>query len=102
MKDLDQLVRPTRCFCEVPDDELRPWVVKRYIENRSTIELLNSTDSQHEKELISIVALLQVDDAILLAIMRDVNQSKEHILKCREAVREMLWIERGYQQGLRA
>ncbi|MCP4042911.1 MAG: hypothetical protein GY731_13295, partial [Gammaproteobacteria bacterium] len=66
MKDLDQLVRPTRCFCEVPDDELRPWVVKRYIENRSTIELLNSTDSQHEKELISIVALLQVDDAVLL------------------------------------
>ena len=56
------IVHPHHCFCEVPEAELRPWVEKRYIEEIPTIKLLHSTDDPHQREIISIVALLDVDE----------------------------------------
>jgi len=38
MTEHDGLIHPTHCFCQIPDAELRPWVVKRYQEKRSTVE----------------------------------------------------------------
>ncbi len=95
MKEHDHLVRPAHCFCQIEEKELIPWVVKRYIENHSTTELLKSTDDIHEREIISIVALLDVDDTTLLELMGNVDLPDQHILHCREVIREMLWLESG-------
>ncbi len=84
------MVKPHHCFCEIPDEELRPWAQKRYRENRPTIELIHSTDDPHEKEIISIVALLDVDEASMLAMMGDVDKPEHHIIHCRENVKRML------------
>jgi hypothetical protein len=81
---------PTHCFCQIPDADLRPWVTKRYVEHHSTVELLKSTDDPHEKEVISIVALLDVDDDTMLEMMGDVEMPKHHILHCRQNVKHML------------
>jgi len=56
----DQLVHPKQCFCHVPKEELKKWAVKRYCDHSSTMELLASTRDPHEKEIISIIALLDV------------------------------------------
>lgn len=90
MNDTPDLVHPHHCFCEIPEEELRPWVDKRYREHRPTIELIHSTDDPHEKEIISIVALLDVDEASMLAMMGDVSKPEHHIIHCRENVKRML------------
>lgn len=92
MKMHSHILHPTHCFCQVPDDDLRPWVVKRYIEGISTLALLDSTDDPYEKELISIVALLDVDDETLLEMMGNVHLPQHHILHCRENVKTILGI----------
>ncbi|WP_461481223.1 hypothetical protein [Porticoccus sp.] len=90
MSAFDHILHPSHCFCQVPDEDLRPWVVKRYVEGCSTLELLNSTDDPYHKELISIVALLDVDDETLLEMMGNVHLPQHHILHCRDNVRRIL------------
>ncbi len=92
MTDTTHLVHPGRCFCQFPDAELRPWVVKRYVEHCSTMDLMRSTDDPHEKELISIVAMLDVDDDTMLELMGNVDFPEHHILHCRQNVKRMLGI----------
>jgi hypothetical protein len=86
-------VDPTHCFCQIPDDEMRPWVEKRYVDHMSTMDLLKSTDDPHQKEVISIVAMLDVDENTLLGVMGDVDMPDHHIIHCRENVRRMLGVE---------
>jgi hypothetical protein len=92
MTKTDHLLHPTHCFCQIPESELRPWAIKRYKERHSTLELICSTDDPHEKEIISIVAMLDVDDETLLELMGDVDLPEHHILHCRESVKRMLEI----------
>jgi hypothetical protein len=68
-------------------------VEKRYRENRPTIELINSTDDPHQKEIISIVALLDVDERSMLQLMGDVGKPEHHIIHCRENVKRMLGLD---------
>ncbi len=69
---------------------MRPWVQKRYKENHSTLELLDSTDDPHEKEIISIVAMLDLAEETMLSLMGDVDMPDHHIVHCRENVKRML------------
>ena len=93
MTEQSHLSHPTHCFCQIPDAELRPWVTKRYVEHRPTMDLIRSTDDPHEKELISIVALFDVDDDTMLEMMGTVDLPEHHILHCRQNVRKMLGID---------
>jgi len=86
-------VDPMHCFCQVPDEEMRPWVEKRYVDHVSTMKLLQSTDDPHEKEVISIVSMLDVDEDTLLNTMGDVDMPDHHVIQCRENVRRMLGLE---------
>ncbi len=86
-------VDPTHCFCQIPEADMRPWVEKRYVEHVPTMALLESTDDPHEKEVISIVAMLDVDDDTLLCVMGDVDKPDHHIIHCRENIRRMLGVE---------
>lgn len=87
------IVHPRHCFCEIPDAELRPWVEKRYREQIPTVELIHATDDPREKEIISIVALLDVDEESMLQLMGDVNKPEHHIIHCRENVKHMLGLD---------
>jgi len=85
-------IDPTHCFCEVPTEEMRPWVEKRYNEHVPTMQLLASTDDPHAKEIISIVAMFDVDEETLLGVMGGVDKPGHHIIHCREDVRRMLGV----------
>lgn len=90
MNPESELIPPHHCFCEIPDEELRPWVEKRYGEQRPTVELIRSTADLRQKEIISIVALLDVDEASMLQMMGGVDKPTHHIIHCRENVKRML------------
>jgi hypothetical protein len=85
-----ELIHPTHCFCQIPESELRPWVGKRYQEKKPTLELLHSTDDPHEREIISIVAMLDVDEESMLSMMGNVEMPEHHIIHCRQTVKQML------------
>ena len=86
------LIHPTHCFCQIPDEELRPWVEKRYQQHQSTMELLHSTNDPHQKEIISIVGMLDVDEDTLLEMMGKVDLPDHHIIHCRQHVKAILGI----------
>ncbi len=90
MKESHDLLCPKHCFCHFHEDELLPWVKERYHENKDTVDLIRSARTSHEKELISIVGLLDVDDELLLKAMCNVNKEEYHIVHCREMVKRIL------------
>ena len=90
MSENTEDIHPDHCFCQIPDNELRDWATKRYTEHHSTMELLKSTDDPHEKEVIGIVALLDVDEDAMLEMMGKVELPTHHIIHCRQNVKQML------------
>jgi hypothetical protein len=73
---------PKRCFCQFLFEELKKWARKRYCERRSTVDLLSSTNDPKEREIISAVALLDVDEQTMLKMMGGVDKPEHHILHC--------------------
>lgn len=84
------VIHPHHCFCQVPEPELLFWMRKRYVEGISTIELINSTEDSHEREVISIVSMLDLDEDEMLELMGDVEKPVHHIVHCREKLKQML------------
>ena len=84
------LVQPTHCFCMISDSEMAPWIIKKYRDHISTLDLMLSTTDPHEKEVISIVALIDVDDTVMLRMMQNVDRTDEHILECRLQAKELV------------
>ncbi len=81
---------PSRCFCQLPSEELKKWAIKRYCEHHSTMELLSSTSDPYEREQISAVALLDVDHQTMLQIMGGVDKPEHHIIHCLENLRKFV------------
>jgi len=84
------IAHPKHCFCQIPKEELMKWAAKRFREGKSTIDLLKETTDPKEKEAISAVALLDVDEKTLLEMMADVSLPEHHILHCRTDVKKIL------------
>jgi len=81
---------PQHCFCHIEIDKLEKWFVKHYVENVSTLELLNSTTDPNEKEAICVVAMFELDEKSMLEMMGDVNLPEHHIIHCREHFKKEL------------
>jgi hypothetical protein len=87
-------IHPQHCFCQIPDSELMYWVKKRYLEKIPTLDLLDSTDDPHEREVISIISMLDLDEDTMLELMGDVEMPIHHIVHCREHVKKLLGLDR--------
>ena len=90
MSTKDELIKPTHCFCMIPDDDLKPWIIKKYRDHIPTLDLMLSTEDSREKEIISIVALIDVDDSLMLKMMENVPRTQEHILECRQNAKRLV------------
>ena len=84
------LVQPHHCFCEIPEAQMQPWIIKKFKEHISTLALMQSTDDPSEKEIISIVALIDLDDITMLKMMEAVDLPQEHILECRLHAKQLV------------
>lgn len=94
MKVHELIIHPTHCFCEIPQEELQFWVHRRYHDHIPTMELLHATNDPHEKEVISIVAMLDLDDDTMLRLMDQVGMPDYHILECRRQILQTLQLEK--------
>jgi len=80
----------TRCFCETPLDELRLWATRKYQQGMTTQALMAQAQSDHDREMIAIVALFEVPEEELLQLMGSVDKPEHHILHCREYFRDLV------------
>ena len=86
-------VHPSHCFCQVDESELKYWAIKRFKEDHTTVELLHSTTDAHQKELIGIVGLIDVDEASMLSMMGNVDLPDHHLIHCRKKVKSILGLD---------
>ena len=86
-------IHPQHCFCQIPDSELMHWAKMRYLEQIPTLDLLDATDDPHEKEVISIVSMLDLDEDTMLELMGDVEMPTHHIVHCCARVKKMLGLD---------
>lgn len=80
-----------RCFCQFEMSALKRIIRRKYVDKVPTIELLRRASSAEERELVSIVALLDVSE-------EDLNGSLGHLVRpgcdlvaCRSHVKQ--WLE---------
>ena len=81
---------PRHCFCHYTKAEMLPWMKKRYLHRVPTVELLDSTADPRGREIITIVGLLDVDDATLLKMLGNTGLPDHHILHCCENAKKVL------------
>lgn len=87
---MNKSLKPQQCFCEIPSQELIFWAKKRYEEHILTVDLLNTTNDPHEREVIGVVGCLDIDDETFLKIFENVPKSEQHLLHCRESIKTMI------------
>lgn len=92
--ELKHLTYPKKCFCQFENEKLKPWIDKRFHQNIPTIDLLDEAENDEEREIISAVALLDVDDRTMLQIMGNVDTPKHHLIHCRDNVKEIMHLEK--------
>ncbi|NOR73282.1 MAG: hypothetical protein GQ467_05370 [Mariprofundaceae bacterium] len=54
------------------------------------MELINSSNGPREREIISIVATLDLDEDRMLELMGGVDRPTHHIIHCREDIKRLL------------
>jgi hypothetical protein len=63
---------------------------RKYLDHLSTIQLLAMAKDPHEREAVSIVALLDIPDADVVLLMTPLTQSHCNVLACRDQLRDWL------------
>ena len=86
----EQMVKPSRCFCHIPIDDLKKWAFKKYVGHEQTMKLLAETDNEYEKELIVITALLDLDEETLENNLGHLTRPGCNLSKCRHFIKDWL------------
>ncbi len=87
---LGRLPVPHRCFYRVAIGDLRRWARKKYVEQVPTMELLAMAKNPRQKQAVSIVALLDLPDDVVIRMLTPLAQPDCRILACRDHVRRWL------------
>ncbi|MCU7812215.1 MAG: hypothetical protein KZQ77_13395 [Candidatus Thiodiazotropha sp. (ex Notomyrtea botanica)] len=82
-KLLVHLRHPRDCFCKLSFEELEVWFKRRYVDKIPTIKLLEHAANDREREAISAIAMLDLDEETMLSLMGDVDMPYHHIIHCR-------------------
>jgi hypothetical protein len=85
-----QLPRPQHCFCGIAIGELRRWARKKYIDHVPTMDLLALAKNSRQREAVSIVALLDLPDDMVIRMLMPLAKPGCRILACRDHVRQWL------------
>lgn len=82
------------CFGNYDFDSIASFAKKRFIEDHSTIELLQQARSNTEREEIALVCMLDIEDDIVLDVelgCRYANDCK--VTSCRDKLRKLIETE---------
>ena len=78
-------------LCSIPIDEIGFWAEKRFIDKIPTVELLKQAQTDREKEIVTVVGMLDVDDATLDVMFNTAKESDCNIFACRARLKK--WLE---------
>lgn len=82
---------PRQRFCDHAFAQLQRIAEAKYIEHVPTIELLKQARDADERDAIGIIALLEVDDAVVEGLLQDPDHSHQcEVLRCRRLLRRQL------------
>lgn len=79
-------------LCTIPIEEIGVWAERRFIDNISTLELLKLAKNDREKEIITVVGMLDVDDKKLNSMLETAKESDCNIYACRQRLR--IWLQK--------
>jgi len=84
------LEKPNRCFCTIPPSELIPWMQEKYVKGLSTMELMQKAVTPRDRELVTIIAMLDVDEKELDRMLHHQTKPGCNLKHCRDAVKKLL------------
>ena len=99
----DRLPRPRHCYCQLPMARLLTWA-RRKMAGATTLELMRAARNEDDREMIAVVALLDVDEATLNEAMGAINLPEHSALHCRAELMnrltsELEWFHRSAVNG---
>jgi len=82
------------CFGHYDFDHIVNFAKKRFIDNDSTINLLQQARSETEREEVALVCLLDVEDEIVLDVQLDCRYADDcKVTNCRDKLRKLIEAE---------
>jgi hypothetical protein len=85
-----KLEKPKRCFCKIPPSELVKWMHEKYVNNLTTMELMQKAATPFEREMVTIIAMLDVDEKELDRMLHHETKPGCNLKHCRDAVKKLL------------
>jgi len=74
----------------LPITDLEKWAYKKYVQGQDTLQLLAAADNEYDKELITIIAMLDVEKNSLDSMLGHQTKDTCNLEACRNKVREWL------------
>ncbi len=82
---------PPRCFCKYDVGELLPVAREKQAKGVPAVALMKHARSDHEKELICVVAMLDLDDSVAEIMIREHMSSEScDVSACRNNLQRKL------------
>ncbi len=82
---------PKLCFCRYRVDELAKLAKTKFIEQHSTVDMMEHAGSDTERAEVAIISLLDVDDATLREVMEGKLEDGEcNVVSCRRMLKRQI------------
>ncbi len=82
------------CFGHYDFDHIAKFAKKRFVDNYSTISLLQQAQSETEREEIALVCMLDIEDEVVLDIQLDCRYADDcKVTNCRDKLRKFIEAE---------
>ena len=82
------------CIGNYDFDNITKFAKKRFVDGNSTISLLDQARSKTEREEITLVCMLDIDDKIVIDIELDCRFAHDwKVTNCRDKLRKLIDIE---------
>lgn len=82
---------PKGCFCRYSINELAVIARKKFVEHRSTMDLMASAKSTIEMDEVAIVSLFDVNDETLTDLMKNkLEDERCSVVSCRKMLKRQI------------
>ncbi len=86
---MDEIVKG--CFCKYSVNELAGIAKKKFVDHRSTVDLMESASSETEMDEVTIISLFDVDDAVLVDLMKGkLEDERCSVVSCRKMLKRQI------------
>ncbi len=82
---------PKGCFCKYGDNELAAIARKKFVDQRSTMDLMESAKSEREMDEVAVISLFDVEDVALSELMKEkLEDDRCSVVSCRKMLKRQI------------